>query len=56
MSDNVLTTGVKGTDNCPVCGRTMKRKSFTLCGIEYWMLVCVADGHRAQIILPREKG
>jgi len=52
MSDNVLKTGVKGSDNCPICGRTMKRVKDVLCGRPYWVLVCrQRDDHSVTVRL-----
>ena len=46
-----LTTGVRGTDNCPVCGRTMRRSKQDICGTVLVCLTCARGVHRVQILL-----
>ena len=47
-----LTAGVKGTDNCPVCGKTMERHTVSICGRLLFQLTCNADeDHHTQIML-----
>jgi len=47
----ILTTGVRGTDNCPVCGRTMHRSNTRICSARFIQLTCSRDKHRVQILL-----
>lgn len=47
----VFTTGVKGTDNCPYCGRTMRKRAFKFLGMPAHELLCEDEKHRAQVIL-----
>ena len=50
-----LETGVKGTDNCPICGRTMTKLRAKVLVQEVWLLWCDGNDHHVQIILPKEK-
>jgi len=46
-----LETGLKGTDNCPICGRAMRRVRTTICDIPYYKLACSSKTHHTQILL-----
>jgi len=41
-----LETGVKNTDNCPVCGLTMRKRRVT-----GWILTCPGPGHETSVFI-----
>jgi len=49
---DTLDEGVRGTDNCPICGRTMEKSNTIVCGVRFIKLSCTHSvTHHTQIIL-----
>jgi len=42
----VLETGVRGTDNCPACGRTMNKRR-----VSGWLLTHSGPGHTVSYLI-----
>ena len=51
-----LIAGVKGTDNCPICGKTMDKAEVQICGTPFVQLTCnLRDSdHHTQILLAKD--
>jgi len=45
--------GLKGTDNCPVCGRAMQKVKAMRLGIPVMILACQQDDHHVIVTLRR---
>jgi len=46
----VLNTGVNGTDNCPACGKTMRKRR-----IAGWLLTCAGKNHTVSYLIEDEQ-
>ncbi len=54
-----IDSGMRGTDNCPVCGRAMEQREITITEVEFIKLSCRRGDHYVQILLrphPEEDG
>jgi len=50
-----ISGGLKGTDNCPVCGEAMKKEEGQFLGVDAIKLYCTQHDHSVLVYLKKDE-